>query len=214
MKLLKNKSWLLGLFCATIAVSFARADDIATADLKLVPSGVTDTVGFYIPRLLPLSAEKPAAMKKVPALSAPLYGSISFAGKSYLVALDEPADKDASIYVDANGNGDLTDDPPVVWNKHAQPTPSGQQLNLYLGNFMLPLPTAGGSTPVQITAYRFDKNDPNRPQLKTTLLYYRDYGYDGQITLNGTHYHAMLLDNAANGDFSALRRQTRPAPSY
>jgi thiol-disulfide isomerase/thioredoxin len=138
-------------------------------------------------------------------MQAPLYGELPFAGKTYLIAIDEPANADATLYVDVNGNGDLTDDAPAIWKKEIRSSPTGQQLTMYQGEFMLPFAGANGSTPgstsVKLNAYRFDKKDPQRPQFQTTLFYFGDYGYDGQITLNGTKYHAMLLNVAANGDF-------------
>lgn len=209
MKKIRGNSWIFGLLFVAFAAGSARADDLASADLKLVPSGISKKVGFYNPRQLQLSPEKPAGLTKAPPLSAPLYGSLNFGGKEYLVALDAPADKDPRLYVDANGNGDLTDDAPVAWTKHSGP---GGPSAFYEGDFTLPLATSGGSTSVTLSVYRFGKDDPRYAQLKTSVFYYRDYGYAGQITLNGAKYDAILLDNAAAGDFGATAAQATPGP--
>src|SRR5207248_9026932 len=55
---------------------------------------------------------------------------------------------------------------------------------------------------VNLGAYRFDKNAPQRAQFKTTLFYYRDYALEGEITFGEKKYHAILTDKAT-GDFSA-----------
>jgi peroxiredoxin len=203
MKITKKLSCIFAtLFFATFT-PFLHAEDVATSDLKLLPEGAAKKVGFYSPQHLQLSADKPATLTKAPPMTAPLYGELKFAGKSYLVALDEPDGKDAMLYVDANNNGDLTDDAPTVWAKRPSAATTQPQLTMYLGSFKLPLSLDNNSANVQLLAYRFDKNDPKRPMLKNTLLYYRDYGYDGTIKLNGTEYHAMLMDLATTGDFQS-----------
>ena len=179
----------------------ARADDTASADLKILPSGAMPKLGGYMPQRLTLSTDKPADLKKAPELSAPLYGTLKFGGKDYLIALDEPDGKDATLHVDANGNGDLTDDEAATWTKKEFPAGNGKTATQYMGHFTLPLQTGDKPTRVTLAAYRFDKNDPQRAALKSTLLYYSDYALDGDITLAGAKYHAMLADDFATGDF-------------
>ncbi|HZL35203.1 MAG TPA: TlpA disulfide reductase family protein [Tepidisphaeraceae bacterium] len=174
----------------------------AGAGMKLLTSGAMPKLGGYRPQLLKMFDKKPDNLKKAPELSSPLYGSIKFGGKSYLVVLDEPADKEAKLYVDANGNGDLTDDPATKWEKRVLHGPNGQQVTQYTGSFKLPLQTGDKPTLVSLGAYRFDKNDPMRAALKNVFLYYSDYAYEGQIKLGDAKYKAMLADPNATGDFS------------
>jgi thiol-disulfide isomerase/thioredoxin len=54
---------------------------------------------------------------------------------------------------------------------------------------------------VHLTMYRFDKTDPARASNKDSLLYYRDYGYEGEVKLGDKTYKAMLADENASGDF-------------
>ncbi len=87
---------------------------------KLVPSGAMAKIGFYRPQRLKISPAKPASVIKEPTgLISPQYGSIEFgpkeSKKSYGVILDEPDGKPAQLFVDANGDGDFTNDPPVKW---------------------------------------------------------------------------------------------------
>src|SRR2546421_9893939 len=137
--------------------------------MDLLSSGAMPKLGGYRPIRLKLSEEKPAELKKAPELAAPLYATIKFADKSYLAALDEPEGQDAKLYVDANGNGDLTDDPATQWDKKTFPGPGGVQLVQYFGSVKLPLPIKGKPTLVSLGAYRFDKNDPQRAALKDSM---------------------------------------------
>ena len=185
----------------------APAAPAGEVKLNVLTSGATEKIGGYNPQQAKLAKNKPAAVKKAPEMAAPLYGQINFGGKQFVVALDEPDGQDAKLYVDANGNGDLTDDPAPKWEKKTGQGPGGVELTQYFGGFQLPLgaektgPAEGEL--VSLSAYRFDKNDPQRQQLKTTLMYYPDYAYEGDITLGGKPYKALLTDMAATGKFSA-----------
>ena len=176
----------------------AAADEAPAVSMKLLPEGAVGKLTHgYVPRQLKLSADAPAELKKKPEMEAPLFGRIKFGGKSYLLALDEPQGKDAKLYVDANGNGDLTDDTPTEWKKQ---TNGGR--TMYFGSFKLPL-AGDASKPVlvNLSAYRFDPTDPARAALSHTLLYYADYACDGQIKIGNASYHAVLTNDAADGDF-------------
>src|SRR5216117_3740266 len=90
-----------------------------TADVKLdlIQEGAMKKLCGYMPQQLKLSETKPEALTKSPDTISPLYGTIEFAGAKHLILLDEPEGHDGKLYVDANGNGDLTDDPPTTWTK-------------------------------------------------------------------------------------------------
>jgi thiol-disulfide isomerase/thioredoxin len=188
----------------------ALAADTATADLKLVPAGFLNTVGYYVPQVLHMTAQAPAGVIHAPAVSNPLYGQIEFGGKSYTVLLDEPDGGDAKLYVDSTGKGDFAHVAPADWTKQTNPGPDGQPTTMYTGSFKLPLMTASGPTMVQLIAYRYDKNDPNRQDVKDAILYFRDYGYDGKVTFNGMSYHAILANDAADGNFAPDPNPDRP----
>jgi peroxiredoxin len=201
---------LLPVACLAFGAAPAAAGDatpVASVDLKLMPKGAAEKRGSYVPQQLKMSEEKPASLKKAPDLASPLFGEIKFGGKSYLVVVDEPKAGDAKLYVDSNGNGDLTDDPETAWAKEAYPGPEGTNFALYKGSMRLPLKGAGDGAGdkgelVSVAAYRFDKNDAGRKQLKNTLLYYADYAYEGDLTLGGRKYHAMLVDDSVTGEFA------------
>ena len=172
------------------------------ATLKLLPSGAMARVGGYVPQRLTLAADRPAALKKAPETKAPLYGELKLgpADKptSFLILVDEPEGSDAKLYVDANGNGDLTDDPAAQWTKRAYKGRGGEDFAQYQGTASVALPGAG---PVSLGVYRFDKRDPLRAQLKDTLLYYGDYAREGEVKLGAKSYKVLLHDRMATGDF-------------
>ena len=185
---------------ATASAARAAPAGEASVEMELLPSGAMERLGGYRPQQLKLAGAKPASVKTAPELSNPaLWGEIRFGGRRFAVALDEPAGQDAKLYVDSNGDGDLTNDPETKWEKKEVAGQAGP-LTQYSGSFQLPLPSDGGEPAlVSLGAYRFDPKDPPRPQLKTTLLYYSDYAYAGEVTLNGAKYKAMLADDNATG---------------
>ena len=217
-----RSSVLLPLLCATTALaaptptppaSGENANAEAKVDLKLLASGAMPKLGGYRPQQLKLSETKPAALKKAPELSSPRYGEIRFAGRTFIIASDEPKSGGARLYVDANGNGDLTDDPQPKWEKGDYRGPNGPLVR-YSGSIQLPIRQGGKDTLVSLGAYRFDNNDPQRQQIKDTLLYYSDYAYDGDVTLAGKTYHAMLADDNATGEFAPSKDAKGPGSRF
>lgn len=167
------------------------------AQLHLVPNGAMKKIGYYRPNQVKLSAEKPAGIKKVADdLTAPLYGSLTIGGQNgqtYYVIVDEPDNKPPRLFVDGNGNGDLTDDKPVDWKK---------QNGNYFSDVAVKLGSDAHPYEVGLGVYRFDKKDPQRAALKDSLFFYRDYAVEGDAKLGDKTYHVMLIDETASGDFS------------
>ncbi len=175
-------------------------NDADSVRLTLVPKGGMAKIGYYAPQRAVMSGEKPGSVTKVPAsLASPMYGTLAV-GKGTAFVLDEPDGKDATLYVDSNGNGDLTDDAPATWKgKESKPGDKGGKM--YSGEAMVDIGEAGKPLAVNIAMYRFDKTDPARAALKSTLLYYRDYAYEGDVMLGGKKVRAVLSDENARGDF-------------
>ena len=150
----------LAALTAASATAFAAPAADGDAPLKVVPSGATRQLGGYAPQRLALSADKPAAVKKAPeGLTAPRYGVLNYgpasAPRAVVFLLDEPTGgADARLFVDANANGDLTDDPKVEWVKG--PYAGGQPYSMYRGSAQVPLTLGGKVTPVTLSLYRFD----------------------------------------------------------
>ncbi|MFM8470834.1 MAG: TlpA family protein disulfide reductase [Limisphaerales bacterium] len=181
----------------------ALAEDVK---LKLISSGGMAKMGGYYPLRLALSAEKPEAIKKLPAdLAAPLFGTLklgpSDAPTTIAVVLDEPDDKPSRLFVDANANGDLTDDPAPVWSARAVNGKDGVAYRQCSGSAQVTIPLGKEPAALTIAMYRFDKRDPARAAQKEYLFHYPDYAREGEITLAGKTYKALLADRRATGDF-------------
>jgi thiol-disulfide isomerase/thioredoxin len=185
-------------------IASGRADEIK---LKLISTGATPKLGGYMPVRIQLSSIKPDALQKAPAdLESPLYGVLKLgpAGSptTFCIIVDEPEGKPSRLFVDANGNGDLTDDPPTVWNARKQSASDGMELTTYSGGATLKVPYGKEILEYHVPMYRFDKRDSHRPGLADILFCYCDYARSGEITLGGQSYDAMLVDRSVNGDFS------------
>src|SRR5438093_11471219 len=101
-------------------------------NLKWQPSEMTKELGGYMPQRLRLSTNRPALLKKAPDdVTAPLFGELTIGPKEApahcLVLVDEPEGKPSRLFVDANGNGDLTDDPAPQWSDRKVPGPGGKE---------------------------------------------------------------------------------------
>lgn len=166
---------------ALIAFGGLAADGVS---VKFASSGATAKVGGYSPIRAEMDA-KPDSVKKAPeGLAAPKYGALKLGTKSYSFILDEPEGKAAKLYVDANGDGDLTNDPPAEW----APRKVGE-LTQHNGKAVVELE---GGNKGAVNMYRFDPTDPRRPTLKNTLLYYSDFGQEITLTLDGQQFTTFV----------------------
>lgn len=171
------------------------------AQLTLVPSGMTAKMGGYMPIRAEMSID-PTLVRKAPAgLTAAKYGVLPIGGKKFVFILDEPANGTPKIYVDSNGDEDLTNDPAAEWvaQKQGNMTMQRGTLQVMLNGKL-----------ASLGAYRFDPNDPQRAQLKNTLLYYYDFGYEGTVKIGASTYKLSMagpidgnprifIDRNANG---------------
>jgi peroxiredoxin len=203
----QQKTWHVMLLCCAAFV--ARADD---CKLDWQSSGISKTMGAY-PMRLALSPDKPAGIKAVPAdLSAPLYGKLQLgpaeAPATFFVILDEPEGKPSRLFVDANANGDLTDDPPAEWQGRTGKAKDGMVLTNYTGGADLQMAYGVENLKLHLGLRRVDSHTVRAGMPTNILLYYRDYGRVGDVSLGGKTYHAMLLDKLATGDFRPAKNDT------
>jgi thiol-disulfide isomerase/thioredoxin len=168
----------------------------------LTPSGAVASLGWYMPQKAEFSTARPETIKKLPpGLKSPLYAMLAFGGSDTApgrvhVVLDEPAGGTALLFVDTNGDGDLTNDGKTEWSGY-----KANGFTTWNGGAFVMLGTGTAAVKVRLNMYRFDKNDPSRQAYKSTLFYYRDYLYKGPLTLGPTVYKAALSDENAVGDF-------------
>ena len=174
--------------------------------LTLLAKGASAKIGYYSPQRAALSAQAPKAVVKPPiGLTAPMYGVLPIGGgEGIAFVLDEPEGQPARLFVDSNANGDFSDDPAAEWTAKTNTTPDGNSTTMHNGSAQVDIGEPGKPLPVNLLLYRFDKTDPKREALKATLLYYRDYAYEGEIELAGKRMKAMLCDEMARGDFRGV----------
>ena len=117
--------------------------------------------------------------------------------------LSEPTAGKSALWIDANGNGDFTDDAAVMWTsrKSTQGTTTLYQWN---GQATVTARYGDQTRELRLSIYRFDPNDPRRAALKDVILYFRDFGYSGKVKLGDTELSAALVDESATGDFRGV----------
>ena len=189
-----------GLALATVVVGAPEVN------LKWLPSDASKDLSGYMPQRLKLSSDKPASLKKSPeGVTAPLYGEITIGPRenprAVLVLVDEPEGKPSRLFVDANGNGDLTDDTAPNWADKKMPGRDGKEFLIHMGDATVRIPFAGAGADAKLVMYRFDKSDTSRAPLMDSMFYYRDYALKGEIKFTDKTHLAMLVDEMAAGDF-------------
>jgi thiol-disulfide isomerase/thioredoxin len=197
------------LICCTIVffACFAIADSAQADPIRLewVPSGMSPKVGYYQPQQIKIIEDKPERITKLPeGVEQPRFAVAAFGAKETptfcTFLLSETSSDKSKLWIDANGNGDFTDDPAIQWTSTKRTTGS---LTVYQWRGRAELDVAYGdeSRTLSISMYRFDPNDPKRQRLKDVILYYRDFGYSGIVKIGDTEYKASLIDDSARGDF-------------
>lgn len=147
---------------------------------SFVAEGMSQKMGGYRPIRAEMIDESKGIAKAPEGLSAPKYGRIEIDGKSWAFILDEPKEDKATLYIDANNDGDLTNDPEVSW----MPRKLGG-FNTYNGTAKVEL---SKDQPGAIGLYRFDPKDPSRAPLKNTLMFFIDFGTQYQLVIDGKEF--------------------------
>lgn len=188
------KKLFFPLFIACSAAAFSQI----TVQLAPIPSGAAQVIGTYAPQRLELSESRPPTLQILPpGVRRPLYGVLPLRVPDmvYHVVLDEPDEKTCSLFVDANGDGDMTNDPAVNWTEEESTTVE------YLGWTVILLVSGTASQHVGIRLYRFDPENPANAAMKNSLMYYRDYAMEGRLLLDDDYYRVILSDDKVVGDF-------------
>lgn len=184
------------------------AAEAVVAHFDLVPEDAMRLLGGYAPQRLSLAPTPPPSVKTPPSglkAADARYGTLSLgpaeAATSFLVVTEEPSNGPARCWVDANANGDLTDDPVVEWTPKAYKSRDGTALAMHSGSAKLLARQGGLDLAVRVQLYRFDARDSDRAALRDTLLYYGDYVRRGTLELAGRSLPALLCDDRTTGDF-------------
>ncbi|MEP6756593.1 MAG: TlpA disulfide reductase family protein [Chthonomonadales bacterium] len=196
-----NSTLSIGLLATTLligqsAISAAQKPIVIKLD-QVDPTGA-NKLGYY-PIRVELSPKKPAGISKEPTYrSTPKYATIHLGNgpkSAFNIAVDEPAGADWKIYVDANQNGDLTDDGDGAWKTKREGARPMYGVNPYT------LKASWGSekketatAPYSVNFYRFTNMD--------YLLMYRSSARTGTVTVDGKTHKATLIENDADALFS------------
>jgi thiol-disulfide isomerase/thioredoxin len=181
---------------------------VTTVQMQLVPSMTAHQLGYYIPQQAQLSPTQSDTITKLPPdLKHPLFAQLKIKGAPgavYHVIVDEPANGPHRLFVDASGNGDLSDVTPVTWTGRQRSAQDSNQI--YQGSATINLGTAQSPYAVTMQFYRFDPHDPNvPPSARNVILYYPDYAVRGEMTVAGKTYATALFDVDATGNFRSGR---------
>ncbi|HAN99869.1 MAG TPA: hypothetical protein DCQ98_21675 [Planctomycetaceae bacterium] len=155
-----------------------------SVEMKFIEAGATAKAGGYSPIRAEMTEASDLVKTAPEGLAAPKYGKLELGGKTWAFILDEPADAAARLFVDADGDGDLTNDPACEWSAREQ-----GGMTMYEGKASVDL---GDGRMGALGMYRFDPTDPRRAALAKTLLYYTDFGYEVTLKLDGTSYTSFV----------------------
>jgi thiol-disulfide isomerase/thioredoxin len=167
---------------------------------------------YYAPTSIQLSAERPAALTKIPAdLRAPLFGALKLgptdAPTSIAIIVDEPEGGEARLFLDSNANGDLTDDAPGQWETRPAKRRDGSPGVSYSGSGSVHVSYGAEKSRLSYKFYRFDKNDPARKAQIANFYYYRNHARIGDLTLDGKSYRAALSNDNNLADYRGAADQ-------
>lgn len=162
-----------------------------TVTEKFLSEGATARVGGYRPLRAPMDQEATIVAKAPEGLKAPKYGYIPVGDKKFAFVVDEPEDEEGKLYVDSNGDGDLTNDPAVQWKSQER-----GGLKQYNGRAVVQLtPDRTGA----LGLYRFDPKDPSRAALATTLMFYTDFGNEYSFNLDEKPFTTFVSGSLTDG---------------
>lgn len=165
-----------------------------------IAKNVTSKTGGYSP-IRAVMDEKADLFKKEPeGLMAQKYGKITIEGASWGFLLNEPEEGEAKLFIDSDRDGDLTNDPAPEW-KGVKNEATG--FTQYSGKAEIMLPDGNLGT---IGLYRFDPKDEKRAQLKDTLMFYLDFGYEFSFKLDDKAFSTFIAGAPkANGSLAMDR---------
>ena len=174
----------------------------ADIQLPLVTSGAHQTIRASMPQSARASNSMPESIKKLPSdLGKPTYGQLRFGPKESQMTVsfvfDDPPGKPVRLFMDGNGNGDLTDDPAPEWTMSDKER-NGKTYRYGEGYAMLYLAQGDESSKVRLKLYRYVGSEPT---MRGDLQYYPDYARIGKVELDGKTYGAILHDEYASGDY-------------
>ncbi|WP_395743162.1 redoxin domain-containing protein [Prosthecobacter sp.] len=171
------------------------------ARLEWMSEGFFSKARYYSPKAVTFVREKPAQIVKVPeGLVNPEYAlfEIGLKGPNSLrgFILDQRSPKEAHAWLDANGDGDLTNDPEVKWQPNIRKS-GDKELIYWQGEANFPVKYPDATLDISLAFYRNATAKGPGP-----VMCRRDYGRAGKISFEGRELSAFLSDDSNTGDFT------------
>jgi thiol-disulfide isomerase/thioredoxin len=187
-----------------------KAEATLTMDVRKYDfDGTKANNRMYMPEGTALSGNKPAEVKKEPAYQGkPQYATIKIGNGTpdqFTIVSDEAEGKEPKIYVDLNGDGDLTNDNTGSWQNKYEGKEGNAASYQSTWTFKPGWKNADGSE----TSGEYALNFYWQPG-RTQLNYYNASARVGKITLDGKQYDVTLLENDADGLFNKLYDKNKP----
>jgi thiol-disulfide isomerase/thioredoxin len=170
---------------------------------EFITEGILDKLKSYRPQRSNFG-DKPKAIDAIPeGLTNPRFGTLRFGRRSWTFVLDEPKDQPARLFVDANQDGDLTNDTEVDYGTEKDGDPT-----YYKGFAKLKW---NDDTSVSVGVYRFGPASKRNASIKNSLMYYADFGFEYTLRMDGETYTTIAagvtdsrvnfqVDRDGNGD--------------
>jgi len=182
------------------------ATSSAVAEMHWLESGISEKTFGNRTHQLVLSDAAPAAVKRAPeGLRTPRYATLTLGPKAapatISVILDEVNGKPDRIHVDANGNGDLTDDPALTFESAPTFDPESADATQYSSHAVVEIPFASGMRKGRIAFFQTRSDTKYDASFRKVLSYHADYGWFGEIEIDGKVIPAGLADGGGTGDF-------------
>ena len=168
----------------TLALFAALAPGAEPVTLKLVPSGASEKARA---RQITVDLSSTPIGKAPEGLESPQYGTLVAGARKIVFVVDAKG----RMFIDANGDGDLTDDPAVELKplQDAPPSVTSGKATIDIGK----------DVPVSVSVIRFDPANPPYPAYKNRILFTFDYGYEVGFKLDGKAYTSFVGGEPSEG---------------
>jgi len=181
----------------------AKVENLSV-NLELKPADARYQLPAPTPQQVKLSEQPGPSAKSPPAKKGLLWGEIPFGPTSQpsgvAIMVDESNPSAATLRVDTNRNGDLTDDPAVEWKLLDGDRPD---LARYEGEFSISTRDGSGGERLKLVAYRYlPAGSKARGLPEQALFYFRDYGASGTTKIANGARPIALTDESSIGDFT------------
>jgi thiol-disulfide isomerase/thioredoxin len=196
------------VFSAVVGSASAQTSPIGEGSFapKWLESGLRDHGLGYRPHTILFTPDLAAELKKAPAeLVSPRFGSFKTgpadSDVTHLIIVDFVDHKPKRLFVDANGNGDLTDDPTSDFTTQESERPDGKKSATDFASAMVNV-TSDGKVRGKMNFY-YIRGDVSRPVPQPRMIaYYTDFGVSGEVKVGDKMMSAMLADDHGTTRFT------------